>query len=59
MLSRPDGTRLHLRQAEDGRITPERNPFGLYLYAEAVEALKHRAERWSPAFGKRRCGTAI
>ena len=39
MLSRPDGARLHLRRAEDGWIAPERNPFGLYLYAEDVEAL--------------------
>ncbi|MER2250959.1 VOC family protein [Methylorubrum podarium] len=39
MLSRSDGSRLHLRQAEDGWISPERNPFGLYLYADGVEAL--------------------
>ena len=39
MLSRPDGSRLHLRRAEAGSITPQRNPFGLYLYAEDVEAL--------------------
>lgn len=39
MLSRTDGARLHLRQAEDGWITPERNPFGVYLYAEDVAAL--------------------
>lgn len=39
MLSRPDGARLHLRLAEDGWVVPERNPFGLYLYAEDVEAL--------------------
>ncbi len=39
MLSRPDGARLHLRPAEDGWVVPERNPFGLYLYAEDVEAL--------------------
>lgn len=39
MLTRPDGSRLHLRKAEEGWIVPERNPFGLYLYAEDVEAL--------------------
>ena len=39
MLSRPDWARLHLRRAEAGWIVPERNPFGLYLYAADVEAL--------------------
>ncbi|WP_232629546.1 bleomycin resistance protein [Methylobacterium sp. Leaf118] len=39
LLRRPDGARLHLRQAEAGWIVPERNPFGLYLYAEDIDAL--------------------
>ncbi|GJE73928.1 MAG: VOC family protein [Methylobacteriaceae bacterium] len=39
MLSRPDGSRLHLRRAEPGWLAPERNPFGLYLYAEDVETI--------------------
>ncbi|MBD8906993.1 VOC family protein [Methylorubrum zatmanii] len=39
ILSRPDGTQLHLRRAEPGWLPPERNPFGLYLYTEEVAAL--------------------
>ncbi len=33
------GTELHLAQAAPGWLVPGRNPFGLYLRVEAVDAL--------------------
>lgn len=46
ILSRGEHGHLHLRRAEEGWLVPGRNPVGLYLYAENVDALaaEFRAE---------------
>ena len=33
------GAQLHLTQAVEGWLIPGRNPFGLYLYTETIDAL--------------------
>jgi len=38
MLSNGKGGYLHLTDAVDGWLVPGRNPFGLYLYLEDVDA---------------------
>src|ERR1700722_12485154 len=42
MLSDGAGGSLHLTDAVKGWLIPGRNPFGLYLYTEAVDALAAR-----------------
>jgi hypothetical protein len=39
ILSDGKGAQLHLTSAVDGWLIPGRNPFGLYLYTENVDAL--------------------
>src|SRR5262245_56327840 len=39
MLSNGRGGQLHLTAAVEGWLVPGRNPFGLYLYLEDVDAL--------------------
>src|SRR6185312_15527849 len=39
MLSDGQGAEIHLNRAVDGWLVPGRNPFGLYLYTERVDAL--------------------
>jgi len=39
ILSNGAGGYLHLTAAENGWLTPGRNPFGLYLYLEDVDGL--------------------
>jgi hypothetical protein len=39
ILSDGAGGRIHLAPAVEGWLTPGRNPFGLYLYREGVDAL--------------------
>jgi Glyoxalase/Bleomycin resistance protein/Dioxygenase superfamily len=39
MLSDGKGGHLHLTDAVEGWLVPGRNPFGLYLYTEDVDAL--------------------
>jgi predicted lactoylglutathione lyase len=39
MLADARGGEIHLTQAVEGWLIPGRNPFGLYLYAEDVDAL--------------------
>jgi hypothetical protein len=39
MLSNGKGGYLHLTDAVEGWLVPGRNPFGLYLYLEDVDAL--------------------
>lgn len=39
MLQDGKGGALHLTQAAEGWLVPGRNPFALYLYCEAVDAL--------------------
>ena len=39
MLSNDKGGYLHLTDAVEGWLVPGRNPFGLYLYLEDVDAL--------------------
>ena len=39
MLSDARGAAIHLNPAVPGWVVPGRNPFGLYLYAEHVDAL--------------------
>jgi hypothetical protein len=39
ILSDGKGGHLHLIDAVEGWLVPGRNPFGLYLYTEAVDAL--------------------
>jgi catechol 2,3-dioxygenase-like lactoylglutathione lyase family enzyme len=39
MLSNGKGAELHLTEAVKGWLIPGRNPFGLYLYSEDVDAL--------------------
>jgi hypothetical protein len=39
ILSDGKGGHLHLTDAVEGWLVPGRNPFGLYLYTEAVDAL--------------------
>jgi catechol 2,3-dioxygenase-like lactoylglutathione lyase family enzyme len=39
MLSDGLGGEVHLQPAVEGWLTPGRNPFGLYLYREDVDAL--------------------
>jgi catechol 2,3-dioxygenase-like lactoylglutathione lyase family enzyme len=42
MLSDGQGGHIHLTHAVEGWLIGGRNPFGLYLYAEAVDALAGR-----------------
>jgi len=42
MLSDGKGGHLHLTDAVEGWLIPGRNPFGLYLYADDVDALAAR-----------------
>lgn len=42
MLSDGQGGELHLTDAVEGWLVPGRNPFGLYLYTEDVDALAAR-----------------
>ena len=42
ILSDGKGGHLHLNPAVEGWILPNRNPFGLYLYAENVDELANR-----------------
>jgi hypothetical protein len=42
MLSDGRGGELHLTAAVEGWLVPGRNPFGLYLYLEAVDELAAR-----------------
>jgi hypothetical protein len=39
ILADRQGGNLHLNKAVEGWLTPGRNPFGLYLYTEDVDAL--------------------
>ncbi|GGH86587.1 glyoxalase [Pullulanibacillus pueri] len=39
ILSDGKGARIHLTQAVEGWLIPGRNPFGVYLYSENVDAL--------------------
>jgi len=39
MLSDGEGGHLHLTEAVEGWLVPGRNPFGLYLYVEDVDAM--------------------
>jgi catechol 2,3-dioxygenase-like lactoylglutathione lyase family enzyme len=39
MLSDGQGGEIHLNEAVEGWLIPGRNPFGLYLYTEAVDEL--------------------
>jgi hypothetical protein len=39
LMSDGYGGHVHLTQAHEGWLTPGRNPFGLYLYRENVDAL--------------------
>lgn len=39
ILQHPEGGDLHLNKAVPGWVEAGRNPFGLYLYTEAVDAL--------------------
>ena len=39
ILSDGKGGALHLRKAEEGWLSPDRNPCGLYLYTEDVDNL--------------------
>ena len=41
MLSNGKGGHLDLTDAVEGWLVPGRNPFGLYLYIEDVDALAH------------------
>lgn len=40
-LSHPNGSDIHLREVgtEEGWLVPNKNPFGIYVYSEDVEAL--------------------
>jgi catechol 2,3-dioxygenase-like lactoylglutathione lyase family enzyme len=51
LLSNGKGGYLHLTDAVDGWLVPGRNPFGLYLYLEDVDALA--AEFGDEILGKR------
>ena len=39
MLTDAAGAEIHLQKAVEGWVTPGRNPFGVYVYAERVEAI--------------------
>ncbi len=39
ILSDGDGAELHLAKASEDWVVPGRNPFGLYLYVEDVDAM--------------------
>jgi hypothetical protein len=39
ILADERGGRLHLTSTVEGWVVPERNPFGVYLYSEQVDAL--------------------
>ena len=42
ILSHPNGSEIHLRETgadEEGWLEPLKNPFGIYVYSEQVEAL--------------------
>jgi len=42
MISHPNGSEVHLRELgrdEEGWLQPLKNPFGIYVYSEDVEAL--------------------
>jgi catechol 2,3-dioxygenase-like lactoylglutathione lyase family enzyme len=41
MMSDGQGGFIHLNRAVDGWLTAGRNPFGLYLYREDVDAVAH------------------
>lgn len=42
ILSDGRGWHLHLSAAPDGWVVPERNPLGIYLYADDVDAVAER-----------------
>jgi catechol 2,3-dioxygenase-like lactoylglutathione lyase family enzyme len=42
IMGRACGARLHLSQAEAGWLIPGKNPMGLYLYTDEVDALAAR-----------------
>jgi len=45
MLSNGKGGHLHLTDAVEGWLVPGRNPFGLYLYLEEVDAAAHEFQK--------------
>jgi hypothetical protein len=45
MLSNGKGGYLHLTDAMEGWLMPGRNPFGLYLYLEDVDAAAHEFQK--------------
>jgi hypothetical protein len=45
MLSNGKGGYLHLTDAVEGWLVPGRNPFGLYLYLEDVDAAAHEFQK--------------
>ena len=45
ILSNGKGGHLHLTSAVEGWLTPGRNPFGLYLYLEDVDALARELQQ--------------
>lgn len=42
ILQNAEGAEIHLRTVEKGWLIPERNPFGIYVYAENVDDLATR-----------------
>jgi len=44
ILSDGNGWHLHLRSAEEGWVTPERNPQGIYIYVDDVDAVAVRVQ---------------
>ena len=51
MLSNSAGGHLHLTSAEKGWLVPGRNPFGVYLYLEHVDALAAALQDLRPGRG--------
>lgn len=45
MLSNGKAGHLHLTDAVEGWLVPGRNPFGLYLYLEDVDAAAHEFQK--------------
>ena len=45
LLSNGKGGYLHLTDAVEGWLVPGRNPFGLYLYLEDVDAAAHEFQK--------------
>jgi len=45
ILSNGKGGHIHLTNAVEGWLTPGRNPFGLYLYLEDIDALAHEFQQ--------------